>query len=135
MDLSRSVKSRSKDPRTQVGAVIVDDTNRIVSLGFNGPPACIKDDLVPWDEDKYPWIIHAEQNAILFGLQYRHTLQHCSIYVTGIPCSKCMLLIAAMNIKTVIYGAEQPVMCDEKDQGISRHIAEAAGIQLLRSLS
>merc|ERR1719449_183887 len=63
---------RSKDPATQVGACIVDEKKRIVGIGYNGLPSVISDDDLPWQkeadspqETKYPYVCHAEMNAIL----------------------------------------------------------------------
>ena len=61
---------RSPDPNTQVGAAIIDPYNRIVGLGYNGPPRGIKPEIIPWEREgeyvhtKYPYIQHAEKNAI-----------------------------------------------------------------------
>ena len=62
---------RSKDPSTQVGACIVDDDNRILSTGYNGFPYGCSDEEYPWaregdsNDTKYPYVVHAELNAIL----------------------------------------------------------------------
>ena len=62
---------RSKDPNTQVGACIVNNNNRIMSMGYNGFPAGCSDDEFPWErqgcdyDTKYPYVCHAELNAIL----------------------------------------------------------------------
>jgi len=62
---------RSKDPNTQVGACVVNSDNKIVSVGYNGMPLGVSDDDFPWArqgsylETKYPYVCHAELNAIL----------------------------------------------------------------------
>jgi dCMP deaminase len=62
---------RSKDPNTQVGACVANEQNRIVGVGYNGFPAGCSDDVLPWDrqgpflETKYPYVCHAELNAVL----------------------------------------------------------------------
>ena len=62
---------RSKDPSTQVGACIVSQDNKILSLGYNGAPNGYDDDNMPWEregsflETKYAYVCHAELNAIL----------------------------------------------------------------------
>ena len=60
---------RSKDPNTQVGACIVSPDNIILSTGYNGLPCSCSDDVFPWEregaETKYPYVVHAELNAIL----------------------------------------------------------------------
>lgn len=129
--MARVIATRSKDPDTQIGSVIVSYDNRIVSCGFNGPPACVDDDFVNWNRpNKYDWVIHAEQNAIIFGLQARRDLTDCILYVTGEPCSKCMLLIAAVGIKQVKYGQTKSTICDKENWEKVLDIATEAGITL-----
>ena len=63
---------RSKDPSTQVGACIVNEDKRIIGIGYNGFPRGCSDDVFPWGkgsenplETKYPYVVHAETNALL----------------------------------------------------------------------
>ena len=71
MGVAKLSAMRSKDPNTQVGACIVNEENRILSMGYNGMPRCCSDDEYPWDrnesalESKYLYVCHAELNAIL----------------------------------------------------------------------
>lgn len=99
---------RSKDNSTQVGACIVNEKNKIVSVGYNGmPTGCIDDDM-PWEREggssldtKYPFVCHAELNAILnssFG-----SLNGCTLYVTLFPCNECAKAIIQSGIKRVVY--------------------------------
>ena len=98
---------RSKDPSTQVGACIVNAQNRIVSVGYNGMPKGISDDEFPWVregdplETKYPYVCHAELNAIL-----NHSggsLDQSKIYVPLFPCNECCKAIIQSGIREVIY--------------------------------
>ena len=97
---------RSKDPNTQVGACIVDDNQKIISCGYNGAPRGFSDDLFPWDRDgdfektKYPYVCHAELNAILNS---NADLRGCTIYVDLFPCNECAKAIIQCGIKKVIY--------------------------------
>jgi dCMP deaminase len=101
LDLAKLVASWSKDPSTQVGAVIVDDKNRIVSLGFNGFPKNITDDnRLDNRQMKYNIVVHAECNAIMFA---NKTLENCTIYTHPFqPCSKCAGMIIQSGIKRVV---------------------------------
>ena len=71
MSLAHLSAVRSKDPSTQVGAVIVDSSNRVVGLGYNGFPRGCDDEKFPWEREgefldtKYAYVVHAELNAIL----------------------------------------------------------------------
>lgn len=101
---------RSKDPSTQVGACIVDEDNKIIGIGYNGFPIGISDDEIPWDKNgdfldtKYPYVVHAELNAILNSIK---SLKNCTIYVTHFPCNECAKAIVQSGIKKVIYFSEK----------------------------
>ncbi len=98
---------RSKDPNTQVGACIVNPKKKIVGLGYNGFPSGCSDDLLPWDrageflDTKYPYVCHAELNAILNSIT--GDLDNCSIYVALFPCNECAKVIIQSGIKEVVY--------------------------------
>jgi dCMP deaminase len=101
MALAFLVASRSKDPKTQIGAVIVSSDNRPLGFGYNGPPRQILDTAINWDRpDKYDFIEHAEENAIDHSLG---SLEGATMYVTGKPCKNCMRKIVKHGIKKVIY--------------------------------
>ncbi|MDD4000782.1 MAG: dCMP deaminase family protein [Bacilli bacterium] len=97
---------RSKDPNTQVGACIVNQKNRIVGIGYNGLPFGCDDDDYPWDNEgefldtKYPYVVHAEPNAILNS---NSELSCCTLYVTLFPCHECVKLIIQSGIKEIVY--------------------------------
>ncbi len=98
---------RSKDPSTQVGACIVNRDRKIVGVGYNGFPKGCDDDLFPWDregaflETKYPFVCHAELNAILNSIS--RDLSDASIYVALFPCNECAKAIVQSGIREVIY--------------------------------
>ena len=98
---------RSKDPSTQVGACIVNDKNKIVGAGYNGLPMGCDDDDFPWEkqgeflETKYPYICHAELNAILNNIGM--DLRGCKIYTALFPCNECSKAIIQSGITEVIY--------------------------------
>lgn len=99
---------RSKDPNTQVGACIVDENNVILSTGYNGFPKGCSDDIFPWSraaeeetETKYPYVVHAELNAILNA--GGKSLRGSRIYVALFPCNECAKSIIQSGIKEVIY--------------------------------
>lgn len=94
---------RSKDPHTQVGAVIVDKDNRIISTGYNGLPRTMNDTSFDWKdrEWKHKFVIHAEMNAILNA--HGKDLRGATLYCTMIPCQNCAKLIAQSGITKVYY--------------------------------
>jgi dCMP deaminase len=98
---------RSKDPSTQVGACIVNTQNKIVGAGYNGLPMGCDDDEFPWEKQgeflntKYPYICHAELNAILNNIGM--DLKGCKIYTALFPCNECSKAIIQSGIMEVIY--------------------------------
>jgi dCMP deaminase len=98
---------RSKDPNTQVGACIVSRQNKIVGAGYNGLPAGCHDEDFPWEktgdflQTKYPYVCHAELNAILNNIGM--DLTGCRIYTALFPCNECSKAIIQAGIKEVIY--------------------------------
>ncbi|MBR2282918.1 MAG: dCMP deaminase family protein [Ruminococcus sp.] len=102
---------RSKDNNTQVGACIVSGERKIVSVGYNGMPTGCNDDEMPWERDgetvldtKYPYVCHAELNAILNS---RGDLRGCTLYVTLFPCNECAKAIIQSGIKKVVYFSDK----------------------------
>ena len=98
---------RSKDPNTQVGACIVSENNKIVGIGYNGFPMGCSDDELPWErkanspnETKYPYVVHAEANAILNSTKDLHGAR---IYVGLFPCNECAKLIIQSGIKEIVF--------------------------------
>jgi dCMP deaminase len=111
------VAQRSIDPSTKCGAVIVSKDGRVLSQGYNGPLRGSDDSKVPLTRpDKYPHMIHAEENAILSYNGSYQDIQGSTIYVTGSPCHKCMRMIRQKGIKTIVYPEFPITKCqDEAD--------------------
>ncbi|MCK9191272.1 MAG: dCMP deaminase family protein [Sphaerochaetaceae bacterium] len=107
MGLAMLSSMRSKDPSTQVGACIVNKEKKIVGIGYNGFPIGCEDDVFPWEregewgETKYPYVCHAELNAILNSNSI--DLKGSSIYVGLFPCNECAKAIIQSGIKEVVY--------------------------------
>jgi dCMP deaminase len=101
LDMAKLVSTWSKDPSTKVGAVIVDPSNRLVSVGYNGFPKDITDNERLLDRDKkYDIIVHAEVNAILFS---NKTLKGFTMYTWPFqPCPRCTGLIIQSGIRRVV---------------------------------
>ena len=98
---------RSKDPNTKVGACIVDDDNKVVSIGYNGMPAGLDEDQLSWNrgeglDSKYLYVCHAEFNAIL-NTRNGASLRGCRLYVTLFPCNECAKAVIQTGIKEVVY--------------------------------
>ncbi len=123
---------RSTDPSTQVGACIVNDKNRIMSMGYNGFPAGCNDDEFPWERDgeeydtKYPYVCHAELNAILNNRGAN--LEGCRIYVALFPCNECAKAIIQSGIKEVVYLSDK--YADSPGVRASKRMFAAAGVKM-----
>ncbi len=108
MGIARLSAQRSKDYNTQVGACIVSPEHKIVSVGYNGMPAGCSDDEMPWGREgdwldtKYPFVCHAELNAILN--HNAGSLKGCTLYVTLYPCNECAKAIVQSGIREIVYG-------------------------------
>lgn len=104
LQMATFVATWSKDPSTQVGAVIADTENRIVSLGYNGFPRGAADDhRLNIREQKYKLVIHAEENAILNATG---DVKNCSIFLTHPPCLHCCGILKQAGIYRVVF--EEP---------------------------
>ena len=124
---------RSKDPSTQVGACIVSEDHRILSMGYNGMPTGCSDDELPWDrtaddplDTKYLYVCHAELNAIL-----NHagpSLRGATIYVSLFPCNNCAKAIIQSGIKEVVYQDDK--YADTPDVIASKRMLNMAGVRL-----
>lgn len=100
LEVAGLVAGWSKDPSTKVGAVIVDDKNRIISTGYNGYPRGVADTVAEDSrEAKLMRTIHAEENALLFASR---PLDGCTLYITHPPCSRCAIKIIQTGIATIV---------------------------------
>lgn len=133
MGLAHLSALRSKDPNTQVGAAIVDENHRVVSVGYNGFPQGVSDEEFPWAREggvldtKYAFVVHAELNAILNS---QRSVRGCTIYVSLFPCNECAKAIIQSGIKRIVYESD-------KYNGVDTNIAskrmlKAAGVDLVR---
>jgi len=122
---------KSKDPSTQVGAVIVDNkTRKIVSSGYNGFPRNLDDSKVPQKRpEKYLYVVHAELNAILHA---ERNLSDCSLYVTLFPCSECMKSVIQTGIKKVVYLNDLSSAEWEEYKSATMKLADLAGVELVK---
>lgn len=123
---------RSKDPSTKVGACIVDENKKVVSIGYNGMPKGLDESKLSWEKgeglnSKYLYVCHAEMNAIL-NIRNGADLKNCTVYVTLFPCNDCAKALIQCGIKEVVY------LCDKyHEQTIyeaSRKLLDLAGVTL-----
>lgn len=121
---------RSKDPNTQVGACIVNTDKKIIGVGYNGLPLGCSDDEYPWDrsgnflETKYPFVCHAELNAILNSTK---SLKNCIIYVALFPCHECSKAIIQSGIKELVYLSDK--YSGTESNIASKKMLDSAGVK------
>ncbi len=136
MRMAAIIALRSKDPSTQVGAVITTQNNIVVGMGYNGFPRNVAPDAFPWDREgafldtKYPYTVHAEANAIYNA---HASTEGCKIYVKLFPCNECAKSIIQKGIVEVIY--ENDKYADTDAVIASKKLFTAAGIPYRQYIS
>ena len=135
MAVAMVAAERSKDTSSQVGACIVDSDDKIVSTGYNGAPRGYDDDkCMTWEregeflETKYPYVVHAEQNAILNARG--KSLEGCRIYVNLFPCHDCARNIIQSGIKKVYYIDDK--YADTDSTKASKYMFEKAKVECIK---
>jgi len=134
LDLAKEVSSWSKDPSSQIGAVVVGDKREVLSQGFNGFPRGMDDSPERYNDrtQKYTFVVHAEMNAIYNASYTGTSLDGATLYVHGLPvCSDCAKGIVQVGIKKVVV---RKTKTDKRWEESSRHtelIFKEAGVELV----
>lgn len=132
MGVALLAAQRSKDPGSQVGACIVNQDNRILSVGYNGMPTGCQDDEMPWAREggfldtKYAFVCHAELNAILNN--DGGSLKGTRLYATLFPCNECAKAIIQCGIREVVYLSDK--YADSDAVVASKRMFRMAGVSL-----
>lgn len=130
MRIAKTIAERSKDPSTQAGAVVVDENNIVVGLGYNGFPRGVDGGAFPWAregsflETKYAYVCHSEENAIYNS---NASTKNCKIYCTLFPCNECAKTIIQNGIKEIIFESDK--YHDTDICAASRRLFDAAGVK------
>ena len=129
LEMARNAASWSKDPSTKVGAIIVDDDKRVISVGYNGFPKGVRDDERLDDrQEKYKIIVHAERNDLLFA---NTNVKNCHIYTYPfLPCSVCAGMIIQAGIKRVVSVKNNNLRW-QQDFKVSRKMFQEAEIHVI----
>ena len=117
VEIAKVVAQRSADPHTQVGAVLVKN-NCVIGVGYNGEPKGFHFDFDWNSPEKYPYVIHAEMNAISNANRNGVDCNGADIYLTLSPCHDCIKLLIQHGIKNVYYLKEY------KDIDLTKRIVE-----------
>ena len=136
MRMVHIIAERSKDPSWQAGAVIADERNVVVGLGYNGFPRGVSNSAFPWDREgnfentKYAYMCHAEENAIYNA---NISTKNCKIYTNLFPCNECTKTIIQNGIREVVYESDKyaktPVV------KVSKKLLKAAGVKTRQYIS
>jgi dCMP deaminase len=136
LDICRVVAKRSKDPDTQLGAVIVGPAKEIRSTGYNSLPRHIRDDIEERKQrpTKYLWMEHAERNAIYNAARCGTPLEGCTLYVELMPCMDCARAIVQAGIVEVVVDSERMARYDSEKYNPHfenvRVLFEEAGVRM-----
>jgi dCMP deaminase len=128
--IAELVASKSKDPSTKVGCVIVGPDRSVRITGYNGPPPGVLDLPERFERPaKYLFTSHAECSAISLAARNGVALNGCGLYVTHFPCNECAKMIIASGIRWLKYGSGKTNMAPELFQ-ISKTMLGEAGIDI-----
>jgi dCMP deaminase len=109
--------------RRQVGALIVKE-KMIISDGYNGTPSGFENICEDNDNVTYPYVLHAEANAITKVAKSHNSSENSTLYVTTSPCMECAKLIIQSGIKRVVY-------CNKYHKTDGLELLKKAGIELV----
>ena len=139
--IADTVRQKSKDPSSKIGAVIVNKDHSVLSTGFNGFPRGINETIgARWVRpDKYKYVAHAESNAIFNACKTGVALEGSTLYLLGMgppaaPCTECAKAIIQSGIKRVVGRGYKPVPENwEGDFEFSLALLKEAGVEFVES--
>jgi dCMP deaminase len=128
LTIAEVVSRRSHDPETQVGVVVVDTNRRVIATGYNGFPPGSDDSKLPnLRPDKYPFMVHAEMNAIASS---RTDLRDSTFYVTYSPCLECAKAIITAGVREVVFRSAY----DNSDHEFVANLLRDCGVSLRQAV-
>ena len=129
MEIVEQISARSPDPHTRHGCVLVDQDNRVISTGYNGPVSGLPNDLVPLTRpEKYDWFIHAEDNAVAFA---RCDLRGATAYVTGQPCAACFRRLLQVGVGRIVVGGRESKCISPAEMEACSLMAERLNVEVV----
>jgi dCMP deaminase len=133
------IADKSKDPSSKIGALIINDNNQIVKIGYNGFPVNVNDSILTRYQrpEKYQYTAHAEANAIFFAARDGVKTENCKIYTNMLCCIECAKAVIQSGIKKVVYHKQyyDIWMNDNRAQwnghdAITRTLFQESGVQI-----
>lgn len=102
MEMAHLVASKSKDPNTKVGCVVVTEDKVVAATGYNGLPRGVEDKPSRMERPaKYLWTSHAEENAVAQAARVGMPLKNGTAFVTHMPCSRCARTLIQAGVVAV----------------------------------
>jgi len=136
MTMALWTRTRSPDESTRHGCVIVNNKNKILSIGYNGYAHGVDESKMPKTRpEKYPPILHADENAVLNS---NESLDRATMYITGTPCEHCWAQIIQKGISRVVYGPvgfnknSQYNSCDPEKNQVIKNMLENQNIKIVK---
>lgn len=129
--LAEHVATRSKDPSTKVGCVVVTEDRCVAATGYNGIPSRVADLPERMERPaKYLWTAHAEENAVALAARVGAKLSGGVAYITHTPCARCARSLIQSGIKRVHCGAGTTSM-PEEEFIVARTMFAEAGVEVI----
>lgn len=131
LELANHISEWSKDPSKKVGAVIVDENRRVVSLGYNGFPRGVDDtkkERYENRETKYKFVVHAERNALDNAPLM---VDGCTLYVNLLPCHECAKSVIQRGIRRVVAPTPKNIGENPYNWDVMKTMFEESGVKLI----
>lgn len=130
MSFARLTASKSKDPTTQVGCILVDLDRNVIASGFNGLPRGVTDEPARMERPvKYLWTTHAEANAVAAAARRGAAVRAATAYVTHRPCAQCAALLVQAGVSRIVCDGGTTSMPTE-NFAVSDTILAEAGVHV-----
>jgi dCMP deaminase len=130
MSMAELVASKSKDPSTKVGCVVVTEDTVVAATGYNGLPRGVTDKSERMERPaKYLWTSHAEENAVAQAARVGAKLKGGTAFVTHHPCSRCARSLIQAGVTSVVIGHGTTSMPDEEFD-VARAMFVEAGVEV-----
>lgn len=134
LEMAHLIASKSKDPNTQVGCIVVSEDKVVVATGYNGLPRGVEDKPERMERPaKYLWTSHAEENAVAQAARVGMPLKNGTAFVTHMPCSRCARTLIQAGITTVIVDNGSTSMPMEEFE-VAMQMFNEAGVHVSRLL-
>lgn len=134
--ICNTVASKSKDPITKIGCVIIGKDKNIISTGYNGFPSGANESESLWERPyKYDRVSHAESNSIALAAKHGSSTRDSTLYCSAHPCNECAKLIIQAGILTVKYFGQHPLnerSGFQHSKMVSESLLNECGIELIK---